>query len=132
MLAAAERGIGGAFNTVSHPGHTTMGELLETAVKVTGSEAELVWTPPEVIEEAGISPWTELPIWLPDDDEYGGMHNADVSAAHNAGLTCRPVHDTVADTWAWLKAEGDPPSRPDRPQHGIDPAKEQQVLNRLT
>jgi nucleoside-diphosphate-sugar epimerase len=132
MLTAAERGIGGAFNTVSHPGHTTMGELLETAVKVTGSEAELVWTPPEVIEEAGISPWTELPIWLPDDTEYGGMHNSDVSAAHNAGLTCRPVQDTVADTWAWLKAEGDPTSRPDRPQHGIDPAKEQQVLDRLT
>ncbi|MFJ2031854.1 NAD-dependent epimerase/dehydratase family protein [Streptosporangium sp. NPDC087985] len=132
MLTAAERGIGGAFNTVSHPGHTTMGELLETAVKVIGSDAELVWTAPEVIEEAGISPWVELPIWLPDDAEYGGLHSGDVSAAHNAGLTCRPVQATVADTWAWLQTEGDPRLRSDRPHVGLDPAKERRVLDRLT
>jgi nucleoside-diphosphate-sugar epimerase len=131
MLTAAERGIGGAFNTVSRLGHTTMGELLEAAVKVTGSEAELVWVAPEVIEEAGISPWIELPIWLPDNAEYGGMHDGDVSAAHNTGLTCRPVQETIADTWAWLQAEGDPQARPGRPELGLDPAKENQVLDRL-
>ncbi|WP_433246193.1 NAD-dependent epimerase/dehydratase family protein [Streptosporangium sp. CA-135522] len=129
MLAAAERGVGGAFNAVSHPGHTTMGELLDTAVKVIGSDAELVWTAPEVIAEAGISPWTELPIWVPDDAEYGGMHNGDVSAVHDAGLTCRPVQETVADTWTWLQAEGDPRLRSDRPQVGLDPVKEKRVLD---
>jgi 2'-hydroxyisoflavone reductase len=131
MLLAAERGIGGAFNTVSRPGYCTMGELLEAAVTVTGSDAELVWASPEVIEEAGISPWTELPIWLPDDAEYGGMHDGDVSAAYAAGLTCRPMPDTVADTWTWLRTEGDPGPRPGRPL-GLDPIKERQVLDRLT
>ncbi|MGW3363880.1 NAD-dependent epimerase/dehydratase family protein [Streptosporangium canum] len=130
MLAAAERGLGGAFNTVSRSGHATMGGLLEAAVKVVGSDAELVWTAPEVIEEAGVSPWIELPIWLPDDAEYGGMHNGDVSAAYGEGLTCRPVQQTIADTWAWLQAEGEPELRPDRPPVGLDPAKERQVLER--
>jgi 2'-hydroxyisoflavone reductase len=124
MLAVAERGIGGAFNAVSRPGHTTMGGLLETAVQVTGANAELVWISPEAIEAAGISPWTELPIWLPDDAEYGGMHDGDVEAAYRAGLTCRPVRETVADTWAWLQAEGDPGGS----GYGLDPAKEEQVL----
>jgi nucleoside-diphosphate-sugar epimerase len=128
MLSAASRGIGGAFNTVSRPGHCTMGSLLETAVRVTGSDAELVWVSPSVIEEAGISPWIELPIWLPQDEEYGGMHDADVSAAYAAGLTCRPMPETVADTWAWLQAEGDPAPRPDRPALGLDAAKEKRVL----
>ncbi|MCW2881090.1 MAG: dependent epimerase/dehydratase family [Sphaerisporangium sp.] len=131
MLTAAERGLGGAFNTVSRPGHTSMGELLETAVRVTGSDAELVWVSSELIEEAGVSPWLELPIWVPSDAEYGGMHDSDVSAAHEAGLTCRPVQETVADTWAWLQAEGDPRLRPDRPEVGLDPAKEKQVLDTL-
>jgi nucleoside-diphosphate-sugar epimerase len=131
MLTGAERGIGGAFNIVSRPGHTTMGELLEAAVKVTRSDAELVWVTPEVIEEAGISPWIELPIWVPPNTEYGGIHDADVSAAHNAGLTCRPVEETITDTWAWLQAEGDPKPRPDRPRHGLDPAKEKQILDQL-
>ncbi|MDN3352364.1 NAD-dependent epimerase/dehydratase family protein [Actinomadura sp. DC4] len=131
MLSAASRGIGGAFNAVGRPGICTMGELLEEAVRVTGSDAELVWVSPSVIEKAGISPWTELPIWLPQDEEYGGMHDADVSAAYENGLTCRPMPETIADTWAWLQAEGDPAPRPDRPPLGLDPAKEQRVLDEI-
>lgn len=131
MLSAAERQTGGAFNTVSRPGHCTMGQLLEAAVRVTGSDAELVWASPEAIEAAGIIPWIELPIWLPQNAEYGGMHDGDVSAAHNAGLTCRPMRETVADTWAWLQAEGDPEPLPDRPRLGLDSTKEKQVLHRL-
>lgn len=128
MLTAAERGVGGAFNVVSRHGHTTMGELLEDVVQVTGSGAELVWVSPAVLEEAGVSPWIEMPIWLPQNAEFGGMHDGDVSAAYGAGLTCRPSRETVADTWAWLQAEGDPTPRADRPRHGIDPAKETRLL----
>jgi nucleoside-diphosphate-sugar epimerase len=132
MLTAADNGTGGAFNTVSEPGYCTMGELLDTAIAVTGADAELVWASPEIIEHAGIAPWTELPIWLPDDAEYGGMHDGDVSAAQRAGLRCRPLLETVTDTWAWLQAEGDPQPQPDRPPLGLDPGKEKEVLDRLT
>jgi nucleoside-diphosphate-sugar epimerase len=126
MLAAAEQGVGGAFNAVSRPGHATMASLLESARDVAGSRASLVWVPPEVIEAAGIALWTELPIWLPPDGEYAGMHDGDVSAAYAAGLTCRPVEQTVADTWRWLQDEGYPP--PGRIAHGLSPDKEQAVL----
>ncbi len=34
----------------------------------------------------------------------------------------------MTDTWAWLQAEGDPPARPGRPAHGVDPGREQQAL----
>jgi hypothetical protein len=128
MLHAADEGISGPFNTVSQPGHATMARLLGAAVAATGSSARLVWTPPGVIEAAGIAPWTELPVWLPPDGEAAGMHNGDVSAAYAAGLTCRPVEETVADTWAWLQQEGDPPPVPGRPAHGLDPGRERAVL----
>ena len=108
ILIMAERGVGGTFNAVSVAGHTNMGELLETAVAVTGSSAELVWVAPSIIEEAGIAAWTELPIWVPPDGELAGLHAGDVSAAHAHGLRCRPVADTIIDTWSWLQAEGDP------------------------
>ncbi|MFI5065637.1 MAG: reductase, partial [Streptosporangiales bacterium] len=55
----------------------------------------------------------------PPDSELAGLHTGDVSAAHAAGLACRPVEDTVRDTWAWLQAEGGPPPRPGRPVHGV-------------
>ena len=128
LLHAADTGICGTFNTVSKPGQATMSRLLEAATAVTGSAARLVWVPPEVIERTGIKPWTELPIWVPPDGELAGLHNADVSAAYAAGLSCRPVEETVADTWAWLLAEGDPPPQPGMPACGVDPERERQAL----
>ncbi|NUR91637.1 MAG: reductase [Nonomuraea sp.] len=127
-LRAAGDGVGGAFNVVSPPGFTTMGELLETCVKVTGSDADLRWTDERAILAAGVEPWTDLPIWLVGDD-YAFLHGGDVSKAVAAGLVCRPVEETVADTWAWLRGiGGTAPHRPDRPPVGLDPAVEARLL----
>jgi 2'-hydroxyisoflavone reductase len=131
LLHAADAGISGVFNTVSRSGHATMATLLEAAIAATGSDARLVWASPEVIIAAGIEPWIELPVWLPPDGEAAGIHTGDVSAAYAAGLTCRPVAETVADTWAWLQEEGDPPVPSGRPAHGLDPAREREVLASL-
>jgi nucleoside-diphosphate-sugar epimerase len=131
LLDCAEQGRGGAFNAVSPPGHATMASLLLAAAEVTGSGAQLVWASPEAIAAAGIEAWTELPIWLPPTGESAGLHAGDVSRARAAGLRCRPVAQTVADTWQWLQAEGDPQPPPGRPAPGLDPVKEEQVLATL-
>ncbi|MBL1100017.1 SDR family oxidoreductase [Streptomyces coffeae] len=132
VLDAAGRGLGGAYNLVGARGHTTMGELLETCVRVTGSDAELRWTDPETVLAAGIEPWSELPIWLPPGELYDMMHSGAVSKVLAAGLRCRPVADTVADTWSWLSALGGvAPHRPDRPSVGMDAEREAEVLRRV-
>ncbi len=131
MLHAADEGISGPFNAVSKPGHATMGSLLEAAVATIGSDANLVWVDPEVIDEAGIEAWTELPVWIQPYGEGASLHDGDVSAIYAAGLVCRPVEETVADTWAWLQAEGDPPVPEGRPSHGLDPERERAVLASL-
>lgn len=128
MLRAADRRLGGAFNAVSTPGHATIGELLEACVEATGADAELVWTSPGDIEAAGISGWTELPIWVPPTGELAGLHAADVRAAYREGLTCRPAASTVHATWRWLQEEGFPESS-GRGASGLDPEKEQAVLS---
>ncbi|MFJ7899036.1 NAD-dependent epimerase/dehydratase family protein [Streptomyces sp. NPDC096198] len=130
ILGAVEQGLSGPRNLVGPPGHATMGELLEACVRVTGSDARLCWTAPEVILGAGISPWTELPVWLPpDSDLHAGLYGVDVSRAVREGLRCRPVAQTVADTWEWLRSTGgDAPRRSDRPAVGLDPAVERKVL----
>ncbi len=101
----------GVFNTVSRPGHATWGEVLDTCLRVTGADAELVWLGDEVVERAGVEPWTQLPIWTPMTGELAGVHGADTSRAAAAGLSCRPIAETVRDTWAWLQEEGWPESR---------------------
>ncbi|WP_369252233.1 SDR family oxidoreductase [Streptomyces sp. R41] len=130
VLGAVEAGLGGAYNLVSPRGHTTTGGLLDACVRATGAQVELRWTEPDVVLGAGIEPWTQLPVWVPPgSDLHDALHTADVSRAVGAGLRCRPVFETVADTWDWLQSLGGvAPQRPDRPTVGLDPAVEAKVL----
>ncbi|MBD9727973.1 NAD-dependent epimerase/dehydratase family protein [Streptomyces sp. ID-01-6.2a] len=132
VLGAAERGLSGARNLAGPPGTTTMGELLDACVRATGGAAELRWTAPESILDAGVEPWTELPVWVPGgSDLHDALHRADVSRAVREGLRCRDVTETVRDTWEWLTGLGGvAPHRPDRPPVGLDPAVEAKVLGR--
>lgn len=128
-LDAAGRGLGGAYNTVSVPEFTTMGELLETCVRVTGSDAELRWIDAGAVLAAGVQQWTDLPIWAVDEG-HETMHQGDVSKAVAAGLRCRPVEETVADTWTWLTGiGGQAPPRPGRPPVGLTPEAEAKLLS---
>ncbi|ASN24177.1 reductase [Streptomyces pluripotens] len=130
LLGAVEQNLSGPYDLVGPPGHTTMGDLLEACVRVTGSGAELRWTEPAVLAEAGIEPWTQLPVWVPPDSEtYDALHRADVTRALATGLVCRPAAETVADTWRWLtEIGGSAPQRPDRAAVGLDPEVEAKVL----
>ncbi|MBT2545548.1 reductase [Streptomyces sp. ISL-44] len=128
-LDAAAAGHGGAYNMASPAGHATMGSLLDACAATTGGRAELRWTDPDLIQQAGVQPWTELPIWIPAGEAHDYMAGGDVSKALAAGLTCRPVEETVADTWAWLQSLGGvAPQRSDRPAPGIDAEREAALL----
>jgi nucleoside-diphosphate-sugar epimerase len=106
MLDLGERRVAGAFNGTAPPGRTTMGEVLEAAVAATGSGAELVWIPDERLTEAGVEPWTELPLWLPEAG-FPGTWQVGTERAQAAGLRCRAIAETVADVWAWLRDGGE-------------------------
>ncbi|MCL6732612.1 NAD-dependent epimerase/dehydratase family protein [Streptomyces neyagawaensis] len=130
VLDAVERGASGAYDVAGPPGTTTMGELLDACVRVTGGPADLRWTPAEAVLGAGIEPWTQLPVWVPEgSDLHGALHQRDVSRAVREGLRCRGVEETVRDTWEWLLSlDGVAPQRPDRPVVGLDPEVEAKVL----
>jgi 2'-hydroxyisoflavone reductase len=104
MLDMAERGEGGAYNAISRPGSGTWGELLRLAREVTGRVAELRWVAADVVEAAVEEPWEALPLWpIPS---VPGLYAMSAERAIRAGLTLRPLAETVADTWAWLAAGG--------------------------
>ncbi|MFD4865208.1 NAD-dependent epimerase/dehydratase family protein [Streptomyces sp. NPDC058412] len=128
-LDAAAAGRGGAYDLVSPPGHATMGAFLDACAAATGGRAELRWTDPDRLLEAGVEPWTELPVWIPEGPSRAHVFGADAGKALAAGLACRPVEETVADTWAWLRTLGGvAPQRPDRPVLGLSPEREAALL----
>lgn len=127
-LDAVERRLAGPYNVVSPAGHATMGEVLSACVEVTGSDATLHWLTPAAVAASGVQAWTELPLWLAPGPDHDALHRGDVSKVVAAGLRCRPVRETVADTWDWLQRVGDPPQRPDRPTPGYTPVQEAALL----
>ncbi len=106
-----------------------MGELLQACVAATRSDARLRWVEPDVLEAAGVQPWTELPIWIPPGADHDSLHASDVSKAFDVGLKTRPIQETVADTWTWLQTlNGRAPVRGDRPPVGFSADREAAVL----
>ena len=82
-----------------------MREALEAAVQATGSGARLHWVPDDVLVAHDVEPWDELPLWIPAETG-AGTWAVGTERAQAAGLRCRPVAETVADTWAWLRDGG--------------------------
>ena len=112
ILDLGERREAGVFNATAPPGRTTIAEVLEAAVDVTGSGARLEWAPDDALEAAGVTPWVDLPLWIPERDG-AGTWRVDTARAQAAGLRCRPVAETVAGVWAWLGAGGPDAEGPD-------------------
>jgi nucleoside-diphosphate-sugar epimerase len=123
-LAAATGG--GAYN-VAHPQAVTFAEFLTDSLETTGGSGRPVWAEPDVLTEHGVKQWTELPLWR----THAGVWAVVSSRAVAAGLRCRPLRETIADTWAWWQADGRPVDHPRWADHGIDPEKKAKILARL-
>ena len=63
---AAERRTG-TFNATGPDHKLEMGRLLE-ACEAVGGDAELTWVSEDFLEEHGVEPFTELPLWVPRED----------------------------------------------------------------
>ncbi|MGV9313481.1 NAD-dependent epimerase/dehydratase family protein [Streptomyces sp. NPDC003691] len=132
ILSAAEAGLSGPYNMVGEQRRTVFGEFLDECVRVTGGAGrepvELRWTPADRILAAGVSPWTDLPVWVPPEqapDLVGALYTLNVDRALAAGLRTRPLAETVADTWDWLREAGGELSVPGV---GISPELEARLL----
>ncbi|MDI3283888.1 NAD-dependent epimerase/dehydratase family protein [Polyangium sp. 15x6] len=126
-----ERGEGGVLNVAGPPGHPTFGSLLSECAKVTESAARLVWARDDFLLAHDVKPWSELPIWAPMNAECGAAWQMAVPRAERLGLRCRPMIETIADTWALMRAGWQARPRPELPKLGIDEDKEQRILAAL-
>ncbi|MEV4560840.1 NAD-dependent epimerase/dehydratase family protein [Kitasatospora sp. NPDC049285] len=120
----AERPGGGVHNVTAPIGRDTMGSFLQACLEATGSQGHLRWVPDGVLLEHRVRQWTELPLWRTNE----GVWLVDSEPAYAAGFTCRPLEQTVRDTWDWLQAGNTPVPHPRASAHGITPGREQTIL----
>lgn len=119
MIEASQIGVFNA-NGPDHP--LTMLRVLEESKAVSGSDAHFIWMSESFLADSGVTPWSEIPLWMPE--EYDRLKHAGFSKALAAGLTFRPLSDTIRDTLAWAATR--PPDL--QWQAGLRPEREQQLL----
>jgi 2'-hydroxyisoflavone reductase len=78
------------------------------------------------LEKEGVSPWSDLPVWVPDEGESKGVASVSNRAAVARGLAFRPLPETTRDTLAWWRTL--PEERRARPRAGLSPGREREVI----
>jgi len=103
ILAAVRRSLTGTFNACGPAEPMGMGVLFDACAAVSGSGARPVWADERGLIDAGVEPWTELPLWVGEgaDPTDAGFMQISSARAVSEGLAFRPVEDVVRDTISW-------------------------------
>jgi 2'-hydroxyisoflavone reductase len=125
MIHSVEAGQTGVFNATGPAGVLTMRQILEECCAVSAAAAALCWVEEAFPLDAGVAPWSELPLWMPERDEtFRRLGAVSIAKAIAAGLTFRPLAGTIRDALAW-----DATLPPDRElRAGLKPSREAELL----
>lgn len=131
ILRMVTEGRAGVFNACGPDYKLTVRGLLEACRDASGSDARFTWAGEQFLLDAGVEPWSELPLWIPEsDDKLRYFLGANCEKAFAAGLTFRPLVETARDTLAWQKS-GVPASVKDGVQltdASMKPERERELL----
>jgi 2'-hydroxyisoflavone reductase len=111
LVLLAEGRRGGAFDAICPP--LAMEALLESIRKAVNPEARLVWVDAQFLLDRHVGEWMELPLWVVDDD-MAGLLEADPARAVDAGLSFRPLDDTIKATLTGAALTDDAGTKPER------------------
>jgi 2'-hydroxyisoflavone reductase len=126
VIKTLEDSTTGVLNATGPNAPTNMAELLYGCKAVTAGDARFTWVDADFLQEQGIQPWSDMPVWIPSREGYEGFHRVNIDKAIEAGLWSRPLADTVRDTLAWYHAW--PPDEPFPWRGGISAEREAEVL----
>jgi 2'-hydroxyisoflavone reductase len=133
MVLTAERRQAGVFNAVGPDYPLTMGEFLGVCREVSRSDARITWVGEDFLLANGVEPWGHLPLWLASSDErFRFFLEVEAGRARAAGLTFRPLAETVRDTLAWQRGQGEIAAAPKAgvpvPDQTLTPERERELL----
>jgi 2'-hydroxyisoflavone reductase len=104
LVMLAERGTAGTFNAVGPTTPGRWGDVLSACVAAAPG-AKLEWVPAKWLEENGMGGEDAFPIWTAPVGKFAGFHRWSNARARAAGLTFRPIADTVQALLAWYPGE---------------------------
>jgi 2'-hydroxyisoflavone reductase len=127
-VEVARAKVTGAYVATGPADQITFGGMLAAAAENAGTEPAVTWVDDDWLVEQGVTPWSELPLWLPPK-VMAYPWDQDTGPAEQAGLRTRPVAESARDTLAWLRSQqADGETNPITGKAGLDPARETELL----
>jgi 2'-hydroxyisoflavone reductase len=126
-IRMVENGETGIYNATGPAKQLGVGDMLEGIKTALKANATFTWVPSEFLEEQKVSPWSDMPVWVPAKGEEGGLSRTSINKALAKGLTFRPLAETARDTLAWFKSQ--PAERQAKLHAGVTPEREKEVLD---
>jgi 2'-hydroxyisoflavone reductase len=105
LVKLVENGTAGTLNAIGPEGAAKWGEVIEACLAPTKGAATATWIPTDWLEKNGQGGEDGFPIWVPPTGDFTGFHTWSNARALKAGMTFRPLSDTVAATLAWFPGE---------------------------
>jgi 2'-hydroxyisoflavone reductase len=127
IVALAEQRTAGVFHATGPDTTLTMKELLGACARAAGTTPTLTWVPAAFLEQQNVSPWMDMPVWVPGTGDSAGFARLNASKAIAAGLRFRPAEDTARATLTWWRSEPEERRRAQL-RAGLAPEREGQVL----
>jgi 2'-hydroxyisoflavone reductase len=124
VMSVVDKDVGGLFNVAAPVGLETFGGMLDACRQATGSGARFVWVPDEVLLAQGVRQWSEMPLWR----TFPGVWQVDAGRALRAGLSCRPLAETVRGTWEWMSESNGASGDERAGEIGLSREREQAIL----
>ena len=125
-IRMVEQGNTGVFNATGPKSKLSMGGMLDGIKSVVKSDARFTWVDAEFLAAQKVTPWGDMPVWVPPVGESAGFAAVSIKRAVDKGLTFRPLPDTVRATLDWFKKQT--PERQAKLRAGINPQREAEVL----
>ncbi len=101
----------------------TFEQFLQTCMKHSQKEAQLYWVDEKFLLDQQVQDWTDLPLWLASKRNMPGFQKMDITKAIQAGLTFRPLSETIADTLSWDLSQSN-----EKKFTGLEQEKEKKLL----
>ncbi len=134
-LDLAEREEAGTFNAVGPERPIAIEELVEAIKRESGSDARFTWVDEEFLLGQGLEPFDDVPLWLGlgRNPEVSSFYRMENTKALGAGLSFRPLAQTIADSLAWERERRARPLEKDYgvagEVAGLSPEREAEVLH---
>ena len=116
----------GTYNANGPASQLSIGEMLDGVAGAIKSNAKLTWVNADFLEAQKVSPWSDMPVWIPPRGEEGGSAQLSIKRALEKGLTFRPLAATARDTLEWFKTL--PVDRQSKLKAGVSSEREAEVL----